>query len=51
MPIDKIKNTVDVDVDIKEFLTTDTDKTVPIPLAQFHCKATFLLSRKLKEII
>ncbi len=51
MPIDKIKNTVDVNVDIKEFLTTDTDETVPVSLAQFYRRAKLLLARKLKESI
>ncbi len=51
MSIDKIKNTVDVNVDIKEFLTTDIDETVPVSLAQFYRRATFLLARKLKESI
>ncbi len=49
MPIYKIKKTVDVNVDIKELLTTDNDETVPV--LQFYRRATFLLARKLKASI
>ena len=48
IPTDNIKTAVGVDVGLKEFLTTNTGETIPVP--QFYCRSQSNLTRKQRKV-